>query len=93
MPKRFRLPFAPLGMMTGRWFHIGGMSANSVARILRRKFKDMKFTVQHPLIPSLPTKILAEYKVPNKEVTDERANEIDRAIDAMMKGDNKLWTS
>lgn len=85
MAKRIRLPFAPLGMMTGRWFHIGGMDAKMVARVLRSRFKDMKFTVQAPLLPTLPTKILAEYKAVNREVTDKRAGEIDHVLDTLLK--------
>lgn len=81
--KRSKLPFMPMGVMTGRYFMVGNRNINTVTRDLRKRFKNMRFTVAKSSLPGiLPDKVLAENKN-GKEVTQEQADKIEHFIEKL----------
>lgn len=75
-----KIPFMPMGVMTGRYFQVGKLNANVVARTLRGRYKDMDFSVVRGLFPGSRDKILAGYKDKGKEVDQDIAENIEMFI-------------
>lgn len=62
---------------------VGNRNINTVTRDLRKRFKNMRFTVAKSSLPGiLPDKVLAENKN-GKEVTQEQADKIEHFIEKL----------
>lgn len=80
MRKTGGLPPMRMDTMTGRYFTVTSAKPHRVVALLRKRFRDMRFTPQAGTF-----KVLATYVDKNTGVSDDRAREIQEFIEKVQE--------